>query len=282
VSQRLVKFTPIRFSRWPKPVNRESIIQFSSVWALVSQECGPRRAWRLGRPAPKQETECQAFLPAMIRYRTLLRLDWRMRWPSPFLVVGFGRRLAAPEPALARESRKVPSPQRRGRPWHQASNSAVHGPQGVDRHVAELRIPIVEQGAVGIEQLALDDAEPPEPSQPSSQNPPTETAAVADHPLSSQTTSSSAEPVQPASLAQPAVATPDPSQGSSSKDGIATPTTIEGTLATTSGDESSSPFDKEKKNSELYRQYLAWQAKQTADAHASIASKRKPRSKQSD
>jgi len=134
-----------------------------------------------------------------------------------------------------------------------------------------------------------------EPSPPSSQAPATE-AAVADRPPSSQTTSSSAEPVQPAVLAQPAVATPEHSEDSSSrKDGIATPTTSEGMLATTSGDESSSPFANEKKNSELYRQYIAWQSnrekfqseqrhssKRTADAHASIASKRKPRSKQSD
>ena len=131
-----------------------------------------------------------------------------------------------------------------------------------------------------------------EPSPPSSQSPPTETAAVADHPPSSQTTSSSAEPIQPANLPQPAVATSDHSQDSSSrKDGIANPTTNEGALAATT----SSPFAEEKKNSELYRQYLAWQAnrekpqseqrhssKRTADAHASIASKRKPRSKQSD
>jgi hypothetical protein len=122
-----------------------------------------------------------------------------------------------------------------------------------------------------------------EPSPLPLQIPPTEAAAVADHPPSSQTTSSSAQPVQPVSLAQPAVATSDPSQGSSAqKDGIATPTTNEGKLAATGNDESSSPFAKEKKNSELYRQYLAWQAKRTADAHASIASKRKPRSKQSD
>jgi hypothetical protein len=135
-----------------------------------------------------------------------------------------------------------------------------------------------------------------ESSPPSSQNPPTEAAAVVDHPPSSQTTSSSAEPVEPAALAQAAAATPEHSEDfSSRKDGIATPTTNEGTLAATSDDESSSPFAKEKKNSELYRQYLAWQAnreksqseqrhtsKRTDDAQASIASKRKSRSKQSD
>jgi hypothetical protein len=120
-----------------------------------------------------------------------------------------------------------------------------------------------------------------EPSPLSSQAPPTE-AAVADHPPSSQTTSSSAELVKPADSAQPAAATPDPSEGSSSKDGIATPTKTEGMLGAIGDDESSSPFAKEKRNSELYRQYLAWQAKRTADAHASIASKRKPRSNQSD
>ena len=122
-----------------------------------------------------------------------------------------------------------------------------------------------------------------ESSPPSSQNPPTDAAAVVDHPPSSQTTSSSAEPVEPAALAQAAAATPEHSEDfSSRKDGIETPTTNQGAPAATSDDESSSPFAKEKRNSELYRQYLAWQAKRTADAHASIASKRKPRSKQSD
>jgi hypothetical protein len=131
--------------------------------------------------------------------------------------------------------------------------------------------------------IQKDTTEQAEPSPLSSQAPATE-AAVADHPPSSQTTWSSAEPVKPADLAQPAVATPDPSQGSSSrKDRIATPTTNEGTLASTSGNVSSSPFAlKEEKNSELYRQYLAWQAnreksqseprhssKRTAETHAS-------------
>jgi hypothetical protein len=135
----------------------------------------------------------------------------------------------------------------------------------------------------GAQAILKDATEQAEPSPLSPQAPATEEAAVSDHPPSSQTTSSSAEPVKPADLAQPAVATPDPSQGSSSrKEGIATPTANEGTLAATGDDESSSPFAKEKRNSELYRQYLAWQAKRTGDAHASIASKRKPRSKQSD
>jgi hypothetical protein len=144
--------------------------------------------------------------------------------------------------------------------------------------------------------ILKDTTEKAEPSPLSSQSPTTE-AAVADQPPPSQTTSSNAEPVKPADLAQPAIATPDPSQDSSSrKDGIATPTTNEGTLAATSGTVSSSPFAlKEENNSELYRLYLAWQAsqekpqneqrnssKRTADAHASIASKRKSRSKQSD
>jgi hypothetical protein len=144
--------------------------------------------------------------------------------------------------------------------------------------------------------ILKDTTEKAEPSPLSSQSPTTE-AAVADQPPPSQTTSSNAEPVKPADLAQPAIATPDPSQDSSSrKDGIATPTTSEGTLAATSGTIFSSPLAlKEEKNSELYRQYLSWQAsqektqseqlhssKRTADAHASIASKRKPRSKQSD
>jgi hypothetical protein len=145
--------------------------------------------------------------------------------------------------------------------------------------------------------ILKDTTEQVEPSRLSSQAPATETSVVADQPPPSQTTSSSAEPVKPADLAQPAIATPDPSQDSSSrKDGIATPTTSEGTLAATSGTIFSSPLAlKEEKNSELYRQYLSWQAsqektqseqlhssKRTADAHASIASKRKPRSKQSD
>jgi hypothetical protein len=146
----------------------------------------------------------------------------------------------------------------------------------------------------GAQAILKDTTEQAEPSPLSSQAPATE-AAVADHPPS-QTTPSSAEPVQPTDLAQPAVSTSDYSQDSSpQKDGIATPTTNEGTLVATSGNESSSPFAKEEKNSELYRQFLAWQAnreksqseqrhssKRAADAHASIASKRKPRSKQSD
>jgi hypothetical protein len=105
-----------------------------------------------------------------------------------------------------------------------------------------------------------DTTEQAKPSQLSLQAPATQAAAVADHPPS-QSTSSSPEPVQPADLAQPAVATLNTSQGSSSrKDGIATPTINEGTLAATSGDESSSPFAVRERNSELYRQYIAWQA----------------------
>jgi hypothetical protein len=77
-----------------------------------------------------------------------------------------------------------------------------------------------------------------EPSQLSSQTPPTEAAVVANHPPTSQTTSSSAESVQPTDLAQPAVATPEHSEDTSSqKDGIATPTTSEGTPAATGDDE---------------------------------------------
>jgi hypothetical protein len=113
----------------------------------------------------------------------------------------------------------------------------------------------------GAQAILNDTTAQDEPSRLSSQAPTTEAAAVADHPPSSQSTSSTAEPVQPANPAQPAVTTLDPSHGSSSrKDGIATPTIKEGTLAATSGDESSSPFAKEKKNAELYRQYIAWQA----------------------
>jgi hypothetical protein len=135
----------------------------------------------------------------------------------------------------------------------------------------------------GAQAILKDTTEKAEPSPLSSQVPAT-AVAVADYPPSPQTTSSSAEPVQPADLAQPAVATSDHSQDSSSrKDGIAIPTTNEGTLAATSGTVSSSPFVlKEEKNSELYRQYLAWQAdreksqseqrhsyKRTAETHAS-------------
>jgi hypothetical protein len=116
----------------------------------------------------------------------------------------------------------------------------------------------------------------------------TEASVVHDHLPPSQTTSPTAESVQPADLAQPAAATSDRGQDSSSrKDGIATPTTNEGTLAATSGNVSAWPVDvtQEKTNSELYRQYLAWQAsrekpqieqrrsvpsfKRLAEAHAS-------------
>jgi hypothetical protein len=135
----------------------------------------------------------------------------------------------------------------------------------------------------GAQAILNDTTEETKPSPLSSQAPATEAAAVADHPPSWQSTSSSAEPAQPAVLAQPTVATSDHSQVSSSrKDGIATPTTNEGTLASTSGDESSSPLAKAEKNTELYRQYIAWQAnrgksqseqrhssKRAAEAHAS-------------
>jgi hypothetical protein len=101
-----------------------------------------------------------------------------------------------------------------------------------------------------------------EPSPLSSQAPTTEAAVIPDHPPSSQTTSSSAEPVQPADLAQPAAATSDHGQGGSSrKDENASPTTNEGTLAATSGNASSSPVAvTEDKDSELYREFIAWQA----------------------
>jgi hypothetical protein len=101
-----------------------------------------------------------------------------------------------------------------------------------------------------------------EPSPLSSQAPATETA------------------VQPANLAQPAVANSDQARAAPLGK-IATPTTNEGTLAATVDDESSSPFAKEKKNAELYRQYIAWQGnrersqseqrhspKRTAETHA--------------
>ena len=96
----------------------------------------------------------------------------------------------------------------------------------------------------------------------SSQAPTTEVAVFPDHPPSSQTTSSSAESVQPADLALPAVATSDVGQGGSSrKDKIASPTTNEGTLTATNVNISLSPVAvTEEKNSELYREYIAWQA----------------------
>jgi hypothetical protein len=120
----------------------------------------------------------------------------------------------------------------------------------------------------------------------SSQAPTTEVAVFPDHPPSSQTTSSSAESVRPADLALTAVATSDVGRGGSSrKDKMASPTTNEGTLAATNVNISSSPVAAtEEKNSELYREYIAWQAgrekpqseqhrsalsfKRTAEAHA--------------
>jgi hypothetical protein len=100
------------------------------------------------------------------------------------------------------------------------------------------------------------------PSPLSSQAATTEASVVLDHPPSSQTTSSSAESVQSADLAKPAAATSDRGQGGSSwKDENASPTTNEGTLAATSGNVSSSPVAvTEKRSSELYRDYIAWQA----------------------
>jgi hypothetical protein len=100
------------------------------------------------------------------------------------------------------------------------------------------------------------------PSPLSSQAPTTEGAVVHDHPPSSQTTSSSAESVQPDNLAQPAVATSDHGQGGSSrKDEIASLTTNERSLAVTGGNVSSSPVAvTEEKSSQLYREYIAWQA----------------------
>ena len=111
----------------------------------------------------------------------------------------------------------------------------------------------------------------------SPQAPTTEVAVFPDHPPSSQTTSSSAESVQPADLALPAVATSDVGQGGSSrKDKIASPTTNEGTLAATNVNISSSPVAAtEEKNSELYREYIAWQAgreKPQSEQHRSALS----------
>jgi hypothetical protein len=93
--------------------------------------------------------------------------------------------------------------------------------------------------------------------------------------------------LKPDNLAQPAVATSDHGQGGSSrKDEITSLTTNEGSLAATSGNVSSSPVAvTEEKSSELYREYIAWQAsrekpqseqrrsvpsfKRAAEAHAS-------------
>ena len=115
----------------------------------------------------------------------------------------------------------------------------------------------------------------------------TEASVVPDQPPPSQTTSSSAESVQPADLALPATATPDHGQGGSSwKDENASPTINEGALAATSGNVSSSPAAvTDEKSSELHREYIAWQAsrekpqseqrrsvpsfKRAAEAHAS-------------
>ena len=119
-----------------------------------------------------------------------------------------------------------------------------------------------------------------EPSPLSAQAAPTTEAAIPDRPPSSQTTSSSAEAVQPADLAQVAAATSDHGQDSSSrKDGIATPTTNEGTLAASSANASSSPVaGTEDKNSELYREFMAWQASrekpQSEQRHSALPSKR--------
>jgi hypothetical protein len=111
----------------------------------------------------------------------------------------------------------------------------------------------------------------------SPQAPTTEVAVFPDHPPSSQTTSSSAESVQPADLALPAVATSGVGRGDSSrKDKIASPATNEGTLAATSFNVSSSPAAvTEEKSSELYREYIAWQAgreKPQSEQHRSALS----------
>jgi len=87
-------------------------------------------------------------------------------------------------------------------------------------------------------------------------------------------------------LAQPTAATSDHGQGGSSrKDENASPTTNEGTLAATSNASSSPVTVTEEKDSELYREFIAWQAsrekaqseqrrpapsfKRPAEAHAS-------------
>ena len=118
-----------------------------------------------------------------------------------------------------------------------------------------------------------------EPSPLSAQAAPTTEAAIPDRPPSSQTTSSSAEAAQPADLAQPAVATSDRGQdGSPRKDENASPAN-EGTLAASSANASSSPVAvTEDKNSELYREFMAWQASrekpQSEQRHSALPSKR--------
>ena len=118
-----------------------------------------------------------------------------------------------------------------------------------------------------------------EPSPLSAQAAPTTEAAIPDRPPSSQTTSSSAEAAQPADLAQPAVATSDRGQdGSPRKDENASPAT-EGTLAASSANASSSPVaGTEDKNSELYREFMAWQASrekpQSEQRRSALPSKR--------
>jgi hypothetical protein len=120
-----------------------------------------------------------------------------------------------------------------------------------------------------------------EPSPRSAQAAPTtEAAVVPDRSPSSQTTSSSAEAVQPADLAQVAAATSDHGQdGSPRKDENASPVANEGTLAASSANASSSPVaGTEDKNSELYREFMAWQASrekpQSEQRHSALPSKR--------
>ena len=135
-------------------------------------------------------------------------------------------------------------------------------------------------GAQATLQAALNDTTArAEPSPLSAQAAPTTEAAIPDRPPSSQTTSSSAEAAQPADLAQPAVATSDRGQdGSPRKDENASPAN-EGTLAASSANASSSPVAvTEDKNSELYREFMAWQASrekpQSEQRHSALPSKR--------
>ena len=136
-------------------------------------------------------------------------------------------------------------------------------------------------GAQAALQAALNDTTArAEPSPVSAQAAPTtEAAIVPDRPPSSQTTSSSAEAAQPADLAQPAAATSDHGQdGSPRKDENASPAN-EGTLAASSANASSSPVAvTEDKNSELYREFMAWQASrekpQSEQRRSALPSKR--------
>jgi len=103
-----------------------------------------------------------------------------------------------------------------------------------------------------------------EPAPPSSQIPITEAPdrAVPDHPTSPQTTSSSPGSVQSADLTQPAAATSDYGQGGSSgKDETASSAINEGApVAASANVSSSSVAVPVQRDTELYREFIEWQA----------------------